>query len=67
MPKTKGIKGIRGTSLPTNTIVVIILILIILVVVLLFTTGTFREVFGKIGELLGIAKEGAGESLNNTP
>ena len=57
----------KGMSLPTNTIVVVILILIVLVVVLLFTTGTFREVFGKIGELLGIAKEGAGEGLKNLP
>ncbi len=57
----------RGMSLPTNTIVVIILILIVLVVVLLFTTGTFREVFGKIGEMLGLAKSGAGESLKNLP
>ncbi len=60
-------KSTKGMSLPTNTIVAIILILIILVVVLLFTTGTFREVFGKIGELLGIAKEGAGEGLKNVP
>ena len=57
----------RGTSLPTNTIVTIIIILIILVIVLLFTTGTFREIFGKIGEMLGLAKSGAGEGRKNLP
>ncbi len=48
----------RKADLPVNVIVVTILILIILVIILLFVTGTYKDIFAKIADYLGVAQRG---------